>query len=58
MNTKASAERYGRQVLELVRAPGNDACADCGARAPRWASWSLGVFICVQCAGVHRKMGT
>lgn len=25
---------------------------------PRWASYSLGIFLCIRCAGIHRKMGT
>jgi hypothetical protein len=25
---------------------------------PKWASWSLGTFICLQCSGVHRSLGT
>jgi len=25
---------------------------------PRWASWNLGIFICVRCAGIHRSLGT
>lgn len=58
MNAKATASRYQRQVGELSRLPGNDTCADCGGRNPRWASHNLGIFICMQCAGVHRKMGT
>ncbi|KAN0065901.1 Protein gts1 [Thecaphora frezii] len=58
MNTKATQERHQRILMELVRQPGNDICADCRGRAPRWASWNLGIFLCVQCAGVHRKMGT
>lgn len=58
MNAKAAASRYQRQVGELARLPGNDACADCNGRNPRWASHNLGIFLCVQCAGVHRKMGT
>ncbi|SPO23634.1 related to AGE2 - ADP-ribosylation factor and GTPase activating protein effector [Ustilago trichophora] len=57
MNSKAAQERQQRILLDLARQPGNDVCADCKGRAPRWASWNLGIFICVQCAGVHRKMG-
>ena len=25
---------------------------------PRWASWNLGVFVCIRCSGIHRGMGT
>jgi hypothetical protein len=24
----------------------------------RWASWNMGVFLCIQCGGHHRKLGT
>ena len=24
----------------------------------RWASWNLGVFLCIRCGGLHRKLGT
>lgn len=43
----------------LLRDPGNAKCADCKTQQhPRWASWSLGVFICIRCAGIHRSLGT
>lgn len=43
----------------LLRDPENNKCADCKtATHPRWASWSLGAFICIRCAGYHRSMGT
>ncbi|KAI6132948.1 ArfGap-domain-containing protein [Pisolithus croceorrhizus] len=44
--------------MELVMKPGNDVCADCKARAPRWASFNIGIFICMNCASIHRKIGT
>ncbi|KAG7248823.1 hypothetical protein CRUP_011720, partial [Coryphaenoides rupestris] len=24
---------------------------------PRWASWNLGIFVCIRCAGLHRNLG-
>ena len=42
---------------ELVLRPGNGVCADCRAPNPRWASASVGCFLCTQCAGVHRSLG-
>ncbi|GAA5980032.1 hypothetical protein JCM11641_008268 [Rhodosporidiobolus odoratus] len=56
--TKAAADRHQRQLLALLKEPGNDVCADCKVRNPRWASWDQGVFICVQCASMHRKLGS
>lgn len=58
MNAKAASARYQRQVLEISKSPGNDSCADCKGRNPRWASWNLGIFLCLHCAGIHRKLGT
>ncbi|MXQ80127.1 hypothetical protein E5288_WYG013539 [Bos mutus] len=28
-----------------------------GRDGPRWASWNIGVFICIRCAGIHRNLG-
>jgi hypothetical protein len=44
-------------LAELLRLPENGRCADCTAQSPNWASWNLGVFICDQCAAVHRSLG-
>ncbi|KAJ7481462.1 hypothetical protein FB451DRAFT_1350637 [Mycena latifolia] len=55
---KVTIERNQRILLDLVAQPGNDVCADCKVKNPRWASHNLGIFICVSCASVHRKIGT
>ena len=46
------------ELHELANLPANRLCADCGRTDPRWASYNLGVFVCVTCSGVHRSLGT
>lgn len=43
--------------MDLLRDEENRYCADCEAKGPRWASWNMGVFVCIRCAGIHRKLG-
>ena len=49
-------------ALELVKSlmalPENSMCADCQKKVSRWASSTLGVFICIDCSGIHRSLGT
>jgi len=45
-------------LARLLKQPENKECADCGARGPKWASWSIGIFLCINCAGIHRNLGT
>ncbi|GMR43530.1 hypothetical protein PMAYCL1PPCAC_13725, partial [Pristionchus mayeri] len=45
------------RVKQLLALDENKKCADCGTRSPRWASYSLGIFVCLQCAGFHRALG-
>lgn len=45
-------------IEEMLKNPDNRFCADCGLKGVAWASWSIGVFLCVKCAGHHRGLGT
>lgn len=59
---KVEVERLHRDHLahlkRLRKAPGNVGCADCGVSDNSWASVNLGCFLCVDCASVHRGLGT
>ncbi|KAK1926963.1 hypothetical protein DB88DRAFT_476226 [Papiliotrema laurentii] len=55
---KATTDRHARILRDLVKQPDNKACADCRKNDARWASWNLGVFLCIRCSGIHRSMGT
>jgi stromal membrane-associated protein len=57
-----AAERAAQNqvtIKSLLKLDTNKICADCKKnKHPRWASWNLGVFICIRCSGIHRGMGT
>ncbi|EGE02094.1 GTPase activating protein for Arf [Trichophyton equinum CBS 127.97] len=57
--SKRQQARNERTLQDLITSvPGNDRCADCQARNPGWGSWNLGIFLCMRCATLHRKLGT
>ncbi|MED6293633.1 Arf-GAP with dual PH domain-containing protein 1 [Characodon lateralis] len=49
-------ERIRERIKELLKKPGNGNCADCGVADPEWASYTLGVFVCHSCSGLHRNI--
>jgi Arf-GAP/GTPase/ANK repeat/PH domain-containing protein 1/3 len=48
------------QMDEILLVAGNDQCADCGSNntQPTWAVYNYGIVICIECSGVHRKLGS
>ena len=42
---------------EVIKLPENKMCADCNSIGPRWASMNLGVLVCLNCSGIHRRLG-
>ena len=43
---------------QLLTDEANKNCFDCGSASPQWASVNNGLFICMNCAGIHRGFGT
>ncbi|KAL8741862.1 MAG: hypothetical protein Q9190_005586 [Brigantiaea leucoxantha] len=65
--SKRNQARNEKALQELIKTvPGNDRCADCGARNPgtslppilKFCLLQLGIFLCMRCASLHRKLGT
>ncbi|XP_019958387.2 arf-GAP with dual PH domain-containing protein 2 isoform X2 [Paralichthys olivaceus] len=54
----ANREWNKKILLELLKLPDNSMCADCGESDPDWASYKLGVFVCLNCSGVHRSLSS
>ncbi|MCJ1461570.1 hypothetical protein MMC07_000167 [Pseudocyphellaria aurata] len=59
-NPAAERAAQNQQTIKtLLKLEGNKTCADCKRnKHPRWASWNLGIFVCIRCSGIHRGMGT
>lgn len=45
------------EIEKIVSINGNNKCVDCGSEDPQWASLNNSVFVCLNCAGIHRNLG-
>ncbi|EIM85729.1 ArfGap-domain-containing protein [Stereum hirsutum FP-91666 SS1] len=56
MSDQASAKKILQELIKRDDLK-NKVCVDCTNPNPQWASLSFAVFLCLQCAGVHRGFG-
>ncbi|XP_074594093.1 arf-GAP with dual PH domain-containing protein 1-like isoform X2 [Brevipalpus obovatus] len=47
-----------KRLKELAKREYNNVCADCEYPNPDWASVTIGVFLCYECALIHRGLGS
>ncbi|XP_059089568.1 stromal membrane-associated protein 1-like [Tigriopus californicus] len=55
--TKVIQDRLQVLLTQMLKDDDNKYCVDCDSKGPRWASWNLGMFLCIRCAGIHRNLG-
>ncbi|KAI8614695.1 hypothetical protein BC830DRAFT_1126254 [Chytriomyces sp. MP71] len=53
-----SREKALKKLETLLAVPENTICSDCSDHKPKWASPSLGVFLCNRCAQLHKKLSS
>jgi ADP-ribosylation factor GTPase-activating protein 1 len=51
-------DKFSHSAFEqLMKEPSNRYCFDCNSPYPKWASLNHGIYICLNCAGLHRGLG-
>mmetsp|Transcript_1699 Transcript_1699/g.3561 ORF Transcript_1699/g.3561 Transcript_1699/m.3561 type:complete len:298 (-) Transcript_1699:516-1409(-) len=54
---KAADKASHAELNALRRLPFNNVCFDCNTQMPGWAVLPHGIFVCIDCAQVHRRLG-
>ena len=55
---KENDQKFHEQLKELRQKKSNKICADCGKLPTTWSSVNIGIFLCEECAQIHRGIGT
>ena len=58
-STFGTRDQFQAAVSDLMSIPNfdNSKCFDCGGDHPSWVSVNNGIFLCLNCAGIHRGFG-
>jgi len=46
-----------KAIDDLLKDKDNNVCFDCNKSFPEWVSVNNAIFLCLDCAGVHRSLG-
>lgn len=58
MGDKGGISTNRKSLEVLQKKHGNYFCADCSDTDPKWVVQNIGIFVCENCAGYHRSLGT
>ena len=52
----AKVETPDDVIRQLQKLPANKRCADCSSKLPSCVNLTVGSFVCMACAGIHREL--